>query len=127
MLKAFKYRILPTEKQSVLLNKHIGSVRFLYNIALETKLAAYAASKIKLNRYDLQVQLKDLKKECIWLKEVNSQSLQVALMNLDAAYLKFFKGLANFPKFKNKTAHQSFNIPQNSKGRKYFILPYSVF
>jgi putative transposase len=54
----------------------------------------------------------DLKKECVWLKEVNSQSLQVALLNLDAAYSKFFKG-AGFPKFKKKLNGGSFSIPQN--------------
>lgn len=112
MLKAFKYQLYPTEKQSILLNKHIGSVRFLYNLALETKQSAYATG-VNLNRYDLQVQLKDLKNECVWLKEVNSQSLQVALMNLDAAYLRFFKGQNKFPKFKKKSNGGSFNIPQN--------------
>lgn len=112
MLKTFRYRISPTESQSVSLNKHIGSVRFLYNLALETKQAAYATGA-NLNRYDLQTQLKDLKKECAWLKEVNSQSLQVALMNLDAAYLRFFKGQSNFPKFKKKSECGSFNVPQS--------------
>lgn len=112
MLKSFRYRILPTPEQVVLINKHIGSVRFLYNLALETKQSAYAKG-VNLNRYDLQVQLKDLKKECTWLKEINSQALQVALMNLDAAYLRFFKGQNDFPKYKKKTARQSFSVPQN--------------
>lgn len=113
MLKAFKYRLYPSKEQAVLLNKHIGSVRFLYNLALETKQKAYAGNKVNLSRYDLQAQLIDLKKECEWLKEVNSQSLQVALMNLDAAYLRFFKGLSDFPNFKKKSAKQSFKIPQS--------------
>lgn len=112
MLKAFRYRISPTETQAILLNKHIGSVRFLYNLALETKQSAYACG-VNLNRYDLQVQLKDLKNECAWLKEINSQSLQVALMNLDAAYLRFFKGKNSFPKFKKRSSGGSFNIPQS--------------
>ncbi len=116
MLKAYKYRLYPTEEQSVLLNKHIGSVRFLYNLALETKQMAWAGNRIDLNRYDLQKQLKDLKNDFTWLKEINSQSLQVALMNLDAAYLRFFKGQNSFPKFKSKNkGKQSFTIPQNIK------------
>ncbi len=113
MLKAFRYKISPNKQQAELLNKHIGSVRFLYNLALETKQVAYASQQVDLSRYDLQVQLKDLKNECEWLKEVNSQSLQVALMNLDAAYLRFFKGQGNFPNFKKKSKGGSFNIPQN--------------
>lgn len=113
MLKAYKYRIMPNKEQSELINKHIGSVRFLYNLALETKQISYASKQVSLSRYDLQKQLVDLKKECEWLKEVNSQSLQVALMNLDAAYLRFFKGQNEFPKFKKKSSGGSFNIPQN--------------
>jgi putative transposase len=113
MLKRYKYRIMPTKTQQELINKHIGSCRFIYNLALETKRTAYAGNKINLSRYDLQIQLKDLKKDCIWLKEINSQSLQVSLLNLDNAYNRFFKGQADFPKFKKKSDKQSFNIPQN--------------
>jgi len=112
MFKAHKYRILPTNSQKELIHKHIGSVRFLYNLALETKTTAYLSNKTILSRYDLQKQVVDLKKECVWLKEVNSQSLQMALLNLDAAYSKFFKG-AGFPKFKKKSNVGSFSIPQN--------------
>ena len=55
-----------------------------------------------------------MKKECTWLKEINSQSLQSSIKKLDNAYTNFYKGLSNFPKFKSKrTAKQSFHIPQN--------------
>jgi putative transposase len=80
---------------------------------LECKQTAWAGNKVNLTRYDLQKQLKDLKNECVWLREVNSQSLQVALMNLDIAYLKFFKGQNSFPNFKKKSNGGNFNIPQN--------------
>lgn len=113
MIKAYKYRIYPNNEQQTLINKHVGACRFLYNLALETKMSAYAINKTNLSRYDLQVQLKELKKECEWLKEINSQSLQTALMNLDAAYLKFFKGVADFPNFKKKHQGQSFQCPQS--------------
>jgi len=112
MFKAYKYRISPTNSQKELIHKHIGSVRFIYNLALETKTTAYLSNKTILSRYDLQKQVVDLKKECVWLKEVNSQSLQMALLNLDAAYSKFFKG-AGFPKLKKKLNGGSFSIPQN--------------
>ncbi len=113
MIKAYKYRIYPNNEQQTLINKHIGACRFLYNLALETKMGSYSVYQKNLSRYDLQVQLKDLKNECVWLKEINSQSLQTVLMNLDAAYLKFFKGLANFPNFKKKHQGQSFQCPQS--------------
>ena len=76
MLKSFRYRLYPTPEQSVLLNKHIGSSRFVYNLALETKQMAWAGNRVNLNCFDLIKQLPDLKKECEWLKEINSQSLR---------------------------------------------------
>src|SRR5574343_363748 len=76
VLKAFKYKNTPTQKQTILLNKHIGSARFIYNLALETKQMAYAGNRINLDCFALIKQLPDLKKECEWLKEINSQSLQ---------------------------------------------------
>ena len=91
----------------------MGAVRFVYNLALETKTFAYATKQVNISRYDLQVHLKDLKTECAWLKEINSQSLQSALLNLDTAYSQFFKGFAEFPTFKKKHKKQSFQCPQN--------------
>lgn len=113
MLKAFKYRIYPTKEQAILLNKHIGCTRFVYNLALEVKQTAYASAKINLSCFDLIKQLPDLKEECTWLKEVNSQSLQSPIRNLDNAFTRFFKGQGNFPKFKKKTKCGSFNVPQS--------------
>lgn len=113
MLKAFKYRLYPTPEQSVLLNKHIGSSRFVYNLALECKQMAWAGNRVNLNCFDLIKQLPDLKKECEWLKEINSQSLQQPIRNLDNAFTRFFKGQGNFPKFKKKSSGGSFNVPQN--------------
>jgi len=113
MLKAFKYRLSPTKEQSILLNKHIGASRFVYNLALECKQMAWAGSKVNLSCFALHSQLKDLKTECEWLKEINSQSLQQSITNLDKAYTAFFKGQNSFPKFKKKSGRGSFNIPQN--------------
>lgn len=113
MLKAFKYKLNPTEEQKVLLNKHIGACRFIYNLALETKKIAYISNKHNLSYFELHAQLKDLKEELSWLKELNSQSLQQSITNLDKAYTAFFKGQNSFPKFKKKSNSGSFNIPQN--------------
>jgi putative transposase len=112
MLKAFKYKLNPNEEQIVLLNKHIGASRFTYNLALETKQIAYAGNKHNLSCFELHAQLKELKEECPWLKELNSQSLQQSITNLDRAYTAFFKGQNSFPKFKKKSNGGSFNIPQ---------------
>lgn len=123
MLKGFKYRLSPTREQAVLINKHIGSVRFIFNLALETKQMAYIGNRINLDCFSLIKQLPDLKNECTWLKEINSQSLQQPIRNLDNAFTKFFKGQAGFPKFKKKKNGGSFTVPQNIsiKNGKIFI------
>lgn len=113
MLKAQKYKLKPTKQQSILLDKHIGCSRFVYNLALECKTIAYASKQINLSCFDLVKQLPELKKECEWLKEINSQSLQQSIVNLDTAFTNFFKGRAKFPNFKNKKSNKSFAIPQN--------------
>jgi len=113
MLKSFKYSISPTIEQKCLIDKHIGSARFIFNLALETKIMAYIGSKVNISCFDLMKQLPELKKECEWLKEINAQSLQQSIVNVDIAFTKFFKGQSNFPKFKKKsTSKQSFNITQ---------------
>ena len=57
----------------------------------------------------------ELKSKNEWLKEVNSQSLQSALRNLDTAYSKFFQNpkAVGFPKFKSRKSRQSFQCPQH--------------
>ena len=114
ILKAVKYRLYPTKEQCVLIDKHIGACRFVYNLALETKQVAYASMQKNLSCFDLIKQLPELKTECEWLKEINSQSLQGCITSLDTAYTNFFKGQADFPKFKSKRKScQSFSVPQN--------------
>lgn len=113
MLKAYKYRLNPNDEQKMLLDKHFGCTRFVYNLALETKQTAYAGNKKSLSYNDMSAQLTDLKKECNFLKEVNSQCLQMALRNLDNSFQNFFKGRASFPNFKKKANKQSFQLPQS--------------
>ena len=116
--KAYKYRIYPTKRQEVLIAKHLGCCRFLYNYALDKKVKAYQKDKANISRYQIQAELPMMKKsdEYHWLSEVNSLSLQAALANLDSAFVKFFREKKGFPKFKSKKENrQSFSIPQNTR------------
>lgn len=115
MLKAFKYKILPNEEQKVLLAKHFGSVRFVYNYFLNERKTEYETNKKSLNYYDNAYALTLMKKqeEYQWLKEINSQTLQKSLNSLEGAYNTFFKKRAKFPKFKSKFDKQSFCVPQS--------------
>ncbi len=116
--RAYRYRLYPNEEQKVLIAKHLGSCRFIYNYALDKKVRAYQTDKTNLSRFDIQADLPNMKKseEYCWLKEVNSLSLQASLANLDSAYTKFFREHKGFPRFKSKKdSKQSFSIPQNTR------------
>ena len=113
MLKAYKYRIYPDNIQKEQLIKFFGCSRFIYNLGLETKVAAYTSARKNITCFDLMKQVIELRKtEATWLEEVPAQMLQISIRNLDNAYTKFFKG-AGFPKFKNKNSKQSVGFPQN--------------
>ena len=116
--RAYKYRIYPTKQQEVLVAKHLGCCRFIYNYALDKKVKAYQKDKTNISRYQIQAELPTMKKseKYCWLSEVNSLSLQAALANLDSAFVKFFREKKGFPKFKSKKDNrQSFSIPQNTR------------
>lgn len=117
MLKSFKYKIKPNEEQIVLLNKHFGSVRFIYNHYLNERKVEYETNKQTLNYYDNANSLTKLKRleEFKWLKEISSQSLQYSLKCLEGSYNGFFKGRTKFPKFKSKHNRNSFCVPQYTK------------
>jgi len=113
--KSYKFRVFPTKKQEELLSKHFGHCRFVFNRFLHERKETYEKDKTSLNYYANAKSLTELKREVdfAWLKEVNSQSLQASLKNLDTAYKSFFKKQNQFPRFKSKHECQSFKVPQN--------------
>jgi len=108
ILRAYKYRLYPNKKQQELINKTIGCCRFVYNYYLNKKIELYKVEQKSMSYNACANDLKYLKKEKEWLKEVDSISLQQSLKDLDVAYQNFFRRVENgdkqvgFPKFKSK-------------------------
>lgn len=114
--KSFRYRLYPNKAQATLLDKHFGCVRLIYNDALAEKIKSYEKTGKSLSRYQLQARIPLMKKsDRPWLAEVNAQSLQAALINLDRAFMNFFRHKTKFPKFKKKNHRQSFQVPQRGQ------------
>ena len=116
MLKTSKYRIYPNSEQALLIEKHFGCSRFVFNWALALQKRYYALFGKSLSRTQIQSQLVKKKKtgKFAWLNEVNSQSLLNALLNVYTAFTNFFKGRAKFPRFKSKKIPQrSYQCPQH--------------
>ena len=123
-LYTYKFRLNPNQEQQVLLNKHFGCCRFVFNHFLAKRINAYKTEKKSLNRRMNEVELPTLKQEFVWLKETGSQSLQYSIECLQNSYDNFFhkcklkkqgkhKGKCGFPRFKRKHGRQSFRVKQN--------------
>jgi len=115
MEKGIKYRLYPNNKQRILLEKHFGATRWLYNYSLNKKIKLYQRRNKSISCFDLIKEIPKLKDDREWLKEVNSQSLQMELRQLDNAFTRFFREKKGFPNFKSKKKKNSFSIPQGNR------------
>ena len=103
----YKFRIYPNKEQEILIQKTFGSTRYVYNHYLADRIEQYKETGKSPTRFIQDKQLTDLKKELLWLKEVDATALQSSLQTLDIAYQNFFRGIKQgqnigFPKFKSK-------------------------
>jgi putative transposase len=116
ILRAIKIKLYPTIEQKILLDKHFGACRFIYNLALEYKIYLYTYHRIFISNYDLKKQITDCKKESSfhWLNDIKAESLLYSIDILNTAFKNFFRG-NGFPKFKSKRNRQSFHQQQNLK------------
>lgn len=106
-MKAYKFRIYPSEIQKELIEKSFGCTRFIYNNMLALQIKTYEEEGKSYSKYDLVKMIPSLKKEYEWLKEVDSTCLQATIDDLDSAYQNFFREIKKgnnqgFPKFKSK-------------------------
>ena len=121
MEKAYKFRIYPNKQQEILIQKTFGSCRFVFNHYLAKRIEMYKNDKSSLNYNACSKDLTKLKREILWLTEVDSTALQSSLKDLDIAYQNFFRRLkqrdtkAGFPKFKLATMVALSEKPPTSK------------
>lgn len=102
-LKAYKFRLYPTEEQEIFFTQSFGCVRKVYNLMLDDRKKAYVEVKndsSKKMSFPTPAKYKD---EFPFLKEVDSLALANAQLNLDKAYKNFFRDKSvGFPRFKSK-------------------------
>ena len=101
--KAYKFRLYPSEKQTILIHKTFGCVRLVYNYYL-AKQEKEGIKKAFTNCKDL----KYLQEEKTFLKEVDSCALRCAIFNLEDANNNYLAKRSNYPVFKSKYAKQSY-------------------
>lgn len=118
--KGYKCRLYPTKQQERQININLNCSRFVYNYYLALRKEAYNERKETISAFDCMNLLTALKKEedKQWLNDADSQCLQQALRDLDAAYKNFFRRIKKheapygFPKFHSKNGKQSYRTPK---------------
>ena len=119
--KGYVFRMYPDNNQKELINKQLGTTRFIYNYFLNFKKKEYEEKNKTYSCFDLIKMLPTLNTTYPFLKEVDSCILRNSLFNLDDSYKKFYKG-EGYPKFKKKGIKDSFktnNITSTYKGKTY--------
>lgn len=113
---AYRFRLYPTKQQEQSFLQTAGCCRWIWNNLLEQNIKLYESEKKFIFKNEAEKQLPVLKREHVWLKTPNSQSIQQVCMQFDTALRSSFKSNSNrkgFPKFKSKKGSRcSFSVPQ---------------
>lgn len=106
MLKSYKTEIKPTPEQIQIINRTIGTCRFVYNLFIAHNKKVYEKEKKFISGMDFSKWLNNEflpnNPEYKWIKDVSSKSVKQSIMNADRAFKRFFKKQSGFPKFKKK-------------------------
>ncbi|PER82301.1 IS200/IS605 family element RNA-guided endonuclease TnpB, partial [Bacillus cereus] len=114
--KAYKVRIYPNKTQATLINKTIGCSRFVFNYFLSLWDKTYKETWRGLTYGTCSAKLPAMKKEFVWLKEVDSIAIQSSVRNLADAYTRFFEKQNSAPRFKAKKNNvQSYTTKQTNE------------
>lgn len=103
MILGKKVRLYPTKEHEQKLWQSVGTARYIYNWTLARQEDNYKNGGKFISDNDLRKELTILKKtELNWLNEVSNNVAKQAVKDGCEAYKKFFKGLADRPRFKSR-------------------------
>lgn len=119
--KAYRVRIYPTKAQEEAFLRIAGCCRLVYNLALEQRRSFWRQHKARTGRNISWIgqkrELPALKAAAPFLAEVPAHCLQMALADLDAAFGRFFDGIAGCPRPRKKLRNDSFTFPDPKQFR----------
>lgn len=104
MIKNIRVMLIPNNKQKTKLFQYAGTARFAYNWALAREQENYKNGGKFISNDDLRKELTQLKqtKEYAWLYGISNNVAKQAVKDACDAYRKFFRGLAELPRFKSR-------------------------
>lgn len=110
-------QIFPTPEQIVLINKHFGHNRYVWNWAVELNKFMYQTEKRNVLNYNLINLLPYVKEEHFFLRDVDATSLQQTLFDYSKSVVMFLKGKGGYPHYRKKHNIQTFRV-LNIKGKE---------
>lgn len=117
MLKSFKAEIAPTEEQTTIIKKNIGTCRFVYNFYLAKNRDLYSSEHKFMTAREFSVWLNNTyipqNPEYIWIKQASSKSIKKSLENGHDAFRRFFNKQTHYPKFKKKGSNVKMYFVKN--------------
>ncbi|HHL0973945.1 TPA: IS200/IS605 family element RNA-guided endonuclease TnpB [Bacillus cereus] len=113
MNKAYKFRIYPNQAQAILINKTIGCSRFVFNHFLSLWDHAYKETGKGLTYGTCSAKLPRMKKELVWLKEVDRIAIQSSVRNLADAYARFKSKKNNVQSYTTKQTNENIAVVGN--------------
>ena len=104
MITSIKVRLEPNNKQNTKLFQASGTARFIYNWTLAKQEENYKNGGKFITDNDLRKELTQLKKteQYQWLNSISNNVAKQAVKDGCESYKKFFKKLADKPKFKSR-------------------------
>ncbi len=104
--KTYKYKLRLSPSQERTITEWIHTCRYIYNLALETKMYSYKAHGVSLSAFDLMKQMTLCRKEYEWVKAVSVGCLEGSIKHMDSAYKSFFRG-GGYPKYAHRDRYNS--------------------
>ncbi|MGZ5781310.1 MAG: RNA-guided endonuclease InsQ/TnpB family protein [Burkholderiaceae bacterium] len=123
MLKAYKYRLYPSQAQELLLEQTLETCRRWYNTCLAERKDAYENEKRSVGKFEQLRKVRELKQSNPDATNVHSHILQVVVQDLDKAFQAFFRRVkagetVGYPRFKGCNRFDSFGLKEYGNGFK---------
>ena len=113
MIKTYKIKLKPNNKQKTKMLQFCGAKRFAYNWALNKQKENHVNGGKFIKDTDLRKEFTQLKKtdKYRWLYSISNDVTKQAIKDCCIAYKRFFSGVGKKPKFKSKrTDRPSFYV-----------------
>jgi putative transposase len=105
------FKLYPSRQQEAKMHYWRRLHAGLYNAAVYNRKTQYQKFGHSVNYLEQQNSLPEFKKVWPEYKELGSHALQATLKRVDFAFLRFFKGLGGYPKFKASRRYSGWTYP----------------